>query len=744
MRWPWVRHWEFWLAVGLGAFLRLWQLNVAQFLDDQAGYVTLARDSILQGKLPLTGIKFSTAAMSPPIVVYLVIPFTALGKNPVPVVVAIALLNIVGVALCYIWALRTFGRLIAGVGTLLFATCEVAVDFSRFLWNMSYLAPLIALWAVTLYAGGVRGKRGWFVPNVVLLTLIALLHPTGLLLAPGVLVAVLLAPQTVRWWEYALGVGLSALLLAPTLVWELVSKGYDLGAFLQLGSHSASLDLRVFYVLYQILGGTTYGGAHADPNFAVVNPTTLYARLRPAHRVIELEVVLLFAAGYLILTRLVVAPARDLWRRQETRAFGWRAFKAAAEAIYHGLRANPVWRGYLLLWTWVTLPPLAMLRHASPLHEHYLLILYPAAFIICGLAVTRLAQWCRTLPKVTASMTRWPRLWKPRLAAQTLLATSVAVLIAGQSALLLLHVTALAQGQFNAAAGYGYPLGEVQRADTVLSRVEHQQGAVTTLISTPIARYRSALDYLLVREYSNRMDFLGDCLVLPAADMSPALVVSTSAQAYAAALLPALPNARHVTDIAMPGGSPFAVYRLLGELPALRDETPVAPTAFRDTAGNGLRLEAAALEAPGVLRLRWRVLASTGAGQAPHLYDVQARTLNADGSAGAFLAAGGCEPTRWQTGETVFTWLALPPGAGEAQQTVNAVPAGPVAIEVMSHTQYLWAPTFGPLQLLSDVSVGASPTLLSPTQAGGAASRLPGSITSQGIFTLAPATLGHP
>jgi hypothetical protein len=732
----------------VGAFLRLWQLNVAGFLDDQAGYFTLARDSILQGKLPLTGIAFSNSAMSPPIVVYLIMPFTALGKNPFPVVVSVALLNLVGVALCYLWALRAFGRLLAAVGALLFATCETAVEYGRFFWNMNYLAPLLALWAITLFAGGARGKRGWFVPNVFLLTVIVLIHPTGLLLAPAVLVAIVLAPQTVRWWEYVLGATLSAMLLVPTIVWELMSKGSDLGVFLQVGSHPASLDLRVFYVLYQILGGTTYAGPGADPPFAPVDPTTLYARLRLLHRAIELGVVLLFAAGYLNLTRLVAAPARDLWRRQETRAAGWRGLQGLAGTSFRGLRADPVWRGYLLLWLWVTLPPLVILRHSSPLHKHYLFILYPAAFVVCGLAVSWLAQWSRTLPDATAIMAaRWSRRWQPRRAAQASLAALVAVLITGQAALSLLHITAVAQGQFDAAdrylsASYGYPLGEVQRADALLRRLEHQQGAVATLISLPVARYRGALNYLLVREERTRMDFPGDCLVLPAADMSPALVVTTSAAGYAAALLPALPTASHLTDIAMPGGSPFAVYRLHGALPALPDETPLAPTLFRDSQGTGLRLEAAARTAAGGLRLRWRVLASTGAGQPAQLYQVQARTLTPTGRAGAVLAAGGCAPTRWQTGETVFTWLTPPPGAAGAPPRDDALAGGPLTIEVMSHTQTLWSQTLGPLRLLSGVYTATAPTRLAP--AGGAASRLPGSITPQGLFTLAPAALGPP
>lgn len=58
-RWPWARQWEFWLAVGLGAFLRLWHLSYSLFLTDQPKYMNLARASVLHGAIPITGLAFT-------------------------------------------------------------------------------------------------------------------------------------------------------------------------------------------------------------------------------------------------------------------------------------------------------------------------------------------------------------------------------------------------------------------------------------------------------------------------------------------------------------------------------------------------------------------------------------------------------------------------------------------------------------------------------------------------------------
>lgn len=157
-RFVWARHWEFWLALTLGAVLRLWRLDVTGFQTDQAELMALARGGVLRHVLPVTGIPSSIHTLNPPLSIYLLLPFAALGRDPFPAIVSLALWNVLGVALCYVFALRYFGRKTAASGTLLFATCGAAVGYSRFLWQQNYLPPLLVLWALAVYAGCVRSK----------------------------------------------------------------------------------------------------------------------------------------------------------------------------------------------------------------------------------------------------------------------------------------------------------------------------------------------------------------------------------------------------------------------------------------------------------------------------------------------------------------------------------------------------------------------------------------------------------
>ena len=124
-RFAWARHPEFWIILFIAAGLRLWHLDHSQWLDDQAQLLTLARDAWLRGALPITGIRSSINTLNPPLSVYILMPFFLLTKSPLPALIGLALWNIFGVALCYIFALRYFSRRAACCAALIFACCGV-------------------------------------------------------------------------------------------------------------------------------------------------------------------------------------------------------------------------------------------------------------------------------------------------------------------------------------------------------------------------------------------------------------------------------------------------------------------------------------------------------------------------------------------------------------------------------------------------------------------------------------------
>lgn len=733
LAWRGFRNWELWLALVIGAFLRFWHLDLTSFLVDQNISMRLARTAIVRHLLPVTSVEYSVGGYAPPFGLYLVMPFALFTHDPFPLVISVAVWNVLGIGLCYAFALKYFGRWVAGVGTLLFATCGVAVNYSRFIWQPNYETTFLILWALALFAWCIDGRRRWFAACLVLLVLLLEIIPVTIILVPITAVGWFIAPHRPRGRDYALFGGVLLVVLAPTLLWEFVSGGLDFRQLTQYSGGHATTSLAVFRVLYQTISA---------PGASDMGPASLYARFGSWYPFISLLAALLIAAGYAILCWRVLAPAaRALaraWRTPPATNPGRGMFLARLAGVWRALRVDREWCANLLLWLWVTLPPLSMIRHASPPTVHYLIVMYPAIFLVAAYPVWFLREF---------DVLRWiagrplrgllGKLLDRRVVAGAGIAVA-GLLIAAQATQSALYPASLVSPGFEAMHFYGFPLAEMQAAEQRISALQRQQAAAAIYISLPVGqRFEQGMDYLLVGEHGDRTGYADNCLVLPPPDAPPTLLVSTSAGSPTAALLPALANAQRVSDIPMVGGEPFQIYRVSGAVPALPGETALAPAVYQATPHNALRLDAAAVDAPGMLRLRWTVLAAAQDAGAPEVYHLQARA--AEGNASADLGVADCQPTHWQAGQTVFTWLSLAPAtatSGPANTAPTTLPPS-VALSVSASAPHLYTPMVGPLHLMSAHSIDDMPALLQPVPAPGEApGSRPGSITANGSYVL--------
>lgn len=678
-RFAWVRQWEFWLVVALAALLRLWRIDLTQFLADQAGIAGIARTGVLRGAIPLTSNLSSIGTFHSPMTEYLLMPFLALGSNPLPAVVFIALWNVIGVALCYVFALRYFGRRTAFAASVLFAACGTAINYSRFIWQPNYLPPILGIWALVLFAGVVRGARGWFVPAAALTVLAMQFHETAAILLVVLAAALLLAPHRPRRREWIAAGALAVLLYLPMIVFEILSRGLDLRALAHYLKAHGRFDLQMVRALSGALGGMGSG------DFGTQSPLYAFRGVAP---ILDGLALLFFVCGYVLLTVRVVAPARDLPLEPAFSAVATRQ-RLWLGAAWRGLRADAIWRTYVLLWIWITVPLLATLHHSSDVTTHYLLPLYPALFVVSGLPF----QWLAERRGLSGRLpTRWGRIVPAAGLALLVL------LVAGQSARWLLYPGSMASGQFNAYTFYGYPLSELQTADDALTTLQAQQSARSVFVLTPTnPRYQAPMNYLLAGDNASRVAVAENCLLIPAPSTAPGLVVATDPSAVAARFLATLPNARPVAQVPLAGGAPFAVYRVSGIVPGLRDELPVLPGTFANASGSGLRLDAAAVAGPGLLRLRWTVLGSESASAEQPWYRITASEGTASGRVD-------CQPTHWHAGETLFTWVPIssPTSTSTALVAGNAQAApGPITIHVFAGTIGPDMPTVGPFRFIT-------------------------------------------
>ncbi len=667
---PELGRWELWLLLVVAAFLRLNQLGTTQFLDDQAELMTLARSAFTRAALPVTGIPSSIGFLNMPLSVYILMPFAAFSRNPLYPVAALALWNALGVALCYIFTNRYFGRLTAILATALFATAPAAVNYSRFLWQQNYIAPLAVLWALTLYAGCIRGSRRWFLPHVLILACMVQLHPTTLTLGVASLAGLLLAPRPPRRFDVALVVVAVCVLALPTLAWELASSVYDVGFLRGIGHHPAVVDGAAFTALTGILGG---------PDSGSIGQQSTYTSLTPLRLSITQIVVWLFLLGLAYLTAALIVRTVRAWyltvalssRRQRIPA-AWRTLKGDAR-----------WRADLLLWLWVCVPVVALVRHASPVYTHYLLMLYPAVFIVASLPlVVTVAGITRLASRLRPSLSQYAQ-----VAVSLLAVVAVSALTLAQAVIANGYTAALASGSFTATDGYGYGASALVNASARITQLAASAGASQVYVDLPFAeRYQSQLTYLLVGEHSDRQSDTADCLLLPPAGIT-SLHVSAAPSSRMADQLAQLPGATHAATISLPGGPGLDAYRVTAPPSLLAGEDPIPPVTYSSD-GAAIRLVAAARTSPDRLRLRWQVLDSTPIGAQPMTFAFSSGTDEV-----------ACSPSRWLAGETLFTWVNASTSAVCASQTGALPTLGVRGAPTPAMPQLI---TAGPLRFLAD------------------------------------------
>jgi 4-amino-4-deoxy-L-arabinose transferase-like glycosyltransferase len=739
-RFSWARYPEFWIILLIAAFLRLWHLDHSQWLDDQAQLLTLARDAWVRGRLPITGIRSSINTLNPPLSVYILMPFFLFTRSPLPALIGLALWNVLGVALCYLFALRYFNRRVAFCSALVFACCGAAVNYSRFIWQQNYLSPLLLLWAFTLYAGAIRGRRAWLALHLLLLAMIISLHPTGLTLLAVTVVALVIAPRWPTRRDVLLSAALVALLALPTLLWELVSNFSDVQLLRQFSQQRSVFNFDVFHAFDHIIGAPAYPHAGYNTPYPNVLDTALFTRIAGLNDALQHVAALLYIGCYIILSILALAPLRRVRTVPANAATGWRRYLRTAWtwllALRQAIQADTRWRAYLLLWLWLTFPPLTMLRHGKTVQPHYLFILYPALFLSVGVATDavtregpRLLAGLRIQVRDAREVVTWAA-----LAAVLLFAT-------GQGIQTTIFLAAVGGNEVN-NSNFGYPVNQLLAADGAISTMQRDQHAGQVVVSMPSPYTASALTSTLVREQSTRTGVTGDCLVLPAPESAPALIVSTQAASPQARLLAGLPNATLVQDYPMPGNEPLMIYRLNGQTPLLPGERALPAATWQSGNGEVLRLVAGARTDAGVIRLRWvvgRWTIAHGDGaanisDAPR-YEIRA-TSTTPASAQVPVAGATCQPTHLEAGETLFTWVTTNWSAEGTSLTAKAppLPETPLTLTLRRGTAGLWQGRIGPIRVLSGARGGEPlvPMELNSPTGTDSSYRLPADLTGLG------------
>jgi hypothetical protein len=445
--------------------------------------------------------------------------------------------------------------------------------------------------------------------------------------------------------------------LLPTLLWELQSGWSDVLVLASSAQRSSRYDGEVAVALFNVLGA---------PGPQTLGAGTPFNQLMPLFNVLIALTVALFVVGWLLLTLRLWRRVRGAWRPAPSRTATWRDRGAWVGAITSDVRSDEAWRLSLVLWLWVTIPPVAMIRHSVTIFPHYLIVLYPGIFLVIGLGAAWIFSRARGAIRSVQTSQQSPR---PVMFARVgLRAAPVALLIALLGGLTLqsaLHTTSVTSPQYSVTEGYGYPLNTMLGAVDALNALQRSQGIANVDIidiigATPPPGFYNDLATLLRDERSTRSMLDSACLRLPGTGES--LIVAEKANVPAAQLLVSLPNATKIGSLPLREGVPAAVYRVKPLSGVLPGETEVGGVTFGGADQPALRLEGFQRVAPNLVRLRWTVLTSTVSTRPLLNYHIQA-AIGAPNRSPAQKGTS-CSAVRWAAGDTLVTWV--PVQAGDA------------------------------------------------------------------------------
>jgi len=570
----WLCTWELYPILLIASILRLTALNTTAFGGDQSALYQLAYDAIHYGLLPVTSNNASIFNMHPPLADYFLLLPLVFSVNPLWGAVMTALFNVVAVLLAYSFTRRYYGRVAATIAALLFATAQTAIVFSRFIWQPTLLSPFVLLFLFALFRGVVERRKGWLFSALVLLGIMYQLHEITIVMVALLIAALLLAPHTIRLRDIILALACLLILFAPYLVWQVHTNFSDIHTLFGLVKAYASIDSKAIVYYQRFLNAYYYddrflGSSYYDP---VGSASSVVFKILPVLVLSRYLLTLLLVGAFVLAGILVVSSSnsRDVDAIHCVPPSNGQFF-APFYKWWVNLCADTFRCGLILLVLWQIVPVLALLRHSTTIHLHYLLMTLPGQFILIGFFLSRLISWMQA-QKATR---QWQGL-RYSLYAVTALLLSIQLLGSTASLVDTMH------GINNHIFGYN-DLGSlqhaVQEADHVAQSRHLNRVYITFVANTDTF---TAMPYLAqqMRTPSTIFD-ASSCLVLPSFAQGPAVLLMRSTDTVAIALLRQFATATLIDKPPLLGTSPFLLYIVT---------PPTTPISLQDGFASQLQL----------------------------------------------------------------------------------------------------------------------------------------------------------
>jgi hypothetical protein len=316
------------------------------------------------------------------------------------------------------------------VAALLYAASPWAVIYSRKIWAQDLLPLFVLGYIGAALAAFVDGRRRFLILHLLLLAIIIQIHLSGLAFIPFTAILLIIFRKQVHRFEVGLGLLAAALTGLPFALWALNQPIANLSSFISnLSTRPAILDLDSFRLAWLVLCGFDI--------HSLAGPNAFRAYLDSVPN---------------------IDPLRWLW--------------GAGALIGLGVAARRRQPADLILALWFIAPILFFVRHSTPVYPHYFIIMFPAGYMLLGLAAQTI--WGFFAAQAQSDNTGTLRLSRLR---GLLLALPIALSALAQAGVWLALLFFI--GRNDTTGGFGTPLGELLQAAATAAATLHPQGFVS-------------------------------------------------------------------------------------------------------------------------------------------------------------------------------------------------------------------------------------------------------------------------
>jgi hypothetical protein len=222
--------------LGMGAYLRLHDLDLDWFLIDQARDMRKAMGIVRGLTLPLEGpeVQGGPAHTWGPLYFYLLAVPLTFSSSPVRAAAFLSLLNLAAVYCTYKFVARFMGQGVGLVSAALFATHPLAVVSGRGLWNLAPLPLFTVGFLYCLFLVVIERRSAMIVPAMAALACMVQLHLSSVAGLAVLALALSIYRPPIRFRHLLFGAGACAVLLLPYAVAQLTGQFQDVQATLSL------------------------------------------------------------------------------------------------------------------------------------------------------------------------------------------------------------------------------------------------------------------------------------------------------------------------------------------------------------------------------------------------------------------------------------------------------------------------------------------------------------------------------